>query len=60
MALTISQGLLFIILSCATGLCIGVILVYMAVLMVHRRRMGDLEPEDAAREAHPHAWRTKV
>jgi hypothetical protein len=60
MALTISQGLLFIILSCATGLCVGSIIVYMSLLFFHRRRLERIEPEEAMREAHPYAWRTTV
>jgi hypothetical protein len=60
MALTISQGLLFIILSCATALCVAVIIVYMSLLMFHRWRLEGIEPDEAIREAHPYAWRTKV
>jgi hypothetical protein len=32
----------------------------MSLLMFHRWRLEGIEPDEAIREAHPYAWRTKV
>lgn len=60
MALTMSQGLLFIILFCATSLCLVIIMAYMAFLFVTKSGSQEDDSLEATHGSHPHAWRTKV
>jgi flagellar basal body-associated protein FliL len=59
MALTIMQPLLFIILFSTMGLCLLVILAYMAFLAIKRHRAAK-KPLEVIQEPHPYAWRTKI